>query len=108
MGIFTDQNLDHSKEELIDVLGRRWGVFNRKGTGMFYVANYKLADNGQPNIDHRVPAPDECAGDWTKREWAVDAIRIYIERLKKETDAQAQKQKIKARNEVREDATATS
>ena len=108
MGLFTDQNLDHSKEELVDVLGRRWGVFNKKGTGMFYIAQYKLDERGQPSIDNRVPPPPECAGDWTKREWAVDGIKNFFRRLDAEAEAATQRQKVKSRNEAREDATATS
>jgi hypothetical protein len=101
MGIYTDQSTDHSKEDLTDVLGRRWGVFNLAGTGMFYVACYKL-ENGKPQIDKRVPAPQECDGSWTKREWAVDAINRYIARLNKETEEQTLRQKQKARTETRE------
>lgn len=101
MGIFTDQTVDHSKETLVDVLGKQWGVFNKPGTGMFIVKCYRL-EGGKKVIDNRVPPPEECTGDWTKREWAVESIKRYINRLKTQTEQQTLRAKQKARNEERE------
>lgn len=112
MGIFTDQMHDHSKEELVDALGRRWGVFNNPGTGLFIVRCYSVAPDGTKSIDNRMAVPEECAGIWTKREWAASAIKLYISRLQSDTEEAMKRQKIKARQEKEPkeelDATGTS
>lgn len=107
MGIYTDQTRDQSAVDHVDVLGRRWGVFNKPGTAMFVVKGYRL-ENGQKLIDERYNVPIECTGDWTKREWAEASIKIYKERLEKETEQAVKRSESKERNQKREELNAAS
>lgn len=103
MGIYVDENkLETPEHDLKDPLGRLWGVFNRPGTGMFEVRFYKLED-GVPVFDRRVPAPPECAGVWTKREWAVAAIKRFLHRMDEETKAADKAAKNRAISEKRKE-----
>ena len=107
MGIYTDQMRDQSLSDHVDVLGRRWGVFNKSGTSMFVVKGYRL-EGGQKVIDERYAVPTECDGIWTKREWADDAIKIYLKRLEKETEQATKRSESKERNQKREELNAAS
>lgn len=107
MGIYADETKDYSTENFTDVLGRHWGVYNKSGTGMFVVRGYRM-EKDQKIIDGRYPTPAECEGQWTKKEWAEDAIRRYMARLLKETEATTKRVESKARNEKREELNAAS
>jgi hypothetical protein len=85
MGIYTDQLIDHSHTDNTDVLGKRWGVFNVLGTSTYEILCYRLEDN-KVVTDRRIPAPEECQGVYTKREWAVQAINTYLARLNEQTE----------------------
>jgi hypothetical protein len=80
MALFTNPNEEQSRETLVDMQGKSWGVFNRPGTGVFYAACYKLDDKGNINIDNRFVAPPECNGLWTNRTSALEAIKLFLAR----------------------------